>query len=353
MNVYAYVSILDALMKLGICYLIAIGGLDKLILYAIFLCLIQFVNILIYRGYCVVHFDETHYKPMWDKPILKEVIGYSGWNLFANSALALVTYGSTIMLNMFFTSAVVTAMAISNQVHGASLQFVNSFRTAVNPQVVKKYAMGDFVGSRRLLLSSAKYCFFLMLLIVVPLFLLTNELLQLWLKEVPPYTIAFVQITIVTCLFQVLDTSFYTALYAKGQIRENAMFSPTVLFLMFPVVYVLFKMGGSPLCISWGLFVAYAILALIVKPFLIIRIAGYSWSDILSVFISCVKVAMVSIPIPCLVSAFVLNETNSLVRFMITVAISILSVSISVWFVGLDEDTRVKIVCFVKQRFYK
>lgn len=352
MSVYAYVSILDALLKLGICYLIAIGGFDKLILYAIFLFIIQVVNILIYKGYCVARFEETLYKPMWDKPILKEVIGYSGWNLFANSALALVTYGSTIMLNIFFTSAVVTAMAVSNQVHGASLQFVNSFRTAVNPQIVKKYAMGDYLGSRRLLLSSAKYSFFLMLIIVIPLYLVADELLHLWLKEVPPYTTAFVQITIATCLFQVLDTSFYTALYAKGQIRENAMCSPTILFLMFPIVYVLFILGGSPLCISWGLFFAYGVIALIIKPVLIIKIAGYLWSEILSVFIVCVKVSMISIPIPWLMNAFVLNEVNSLIRIMIIVGISILSVSLSVWLVGLDKDTRVKIVDFVKRCFF-
>lgn len=354
MSVYAYMCIIEAFLKLGICYVISVGGIDRLVLYALLLCFVQGTITLLYRQYAVRRFEETHYKPMWDKGILKDVLGYSGWNLFANSALALITYGSNILLNMFFTSAVVTAMAVSNQVNGAALHFVNSFRTAANPQIVKKYAIGDFDGSKRLLLISTKYSFFLMLLLAMPLFFVAKEVLHLWLKDVPDYTTIFVKLTIATCLFQVFDTSFYTALYAKGRIKENAMFSPSVLFLLFIVVYFLFKNGGSPLCLSWGLLTAYAILGLVVKPTLIIKIAGYKWSEILRVFFDCIKVFIISSIIPVIFYMFSGNFIHSeLINAFIIVAVSILSVCVTVWTIDLSHEMRLKIIAFIKLKLKK
>lgn len=353
MNVYAYVSIIDVILKLSICYLLKIGGIDKLVLYAVLLCVVQFGIAMIYRTYCVRKFSETHYKPTWDWGILKGVLSYSGWNLFANTALALVTQGANVLLNMFFNSATVAAMSISNQVNVAAQQFVNSFRTAANPQIVKKLAVGDNEGSKRLLLVSTRFSFYLMLLLALPIFLLSKELLAIWLKEVPAYTNIFVRITIVTCLFQVFDTSFYTALYAKGRIKENAMISPSILFVLFPIIYVLYKMGCPPTALSWGLLCAYSILGLIVKPVLIIKIADYRWKDILDVFWDCFKVASISTIIPCVLYRFsncLFSGTIS--KFIILGFISVLSVSLTVWFVGLTSEWRHKSVQFIREKLH-
>ncbi len=353
MSVYAYMCIIEALLKLGICYVITVGGMDKLVLYAIMLCVVQGTIALLYRQYAVKRFHETHYKPMWDKAILKDVLGYSGWNLFANTALALITYGSNILLNMFFSSAVVTAMAVSNQVNGAAQQFVNSFRTAVNPQVVKKFAAGDYEGSRNLLLNSTKYSFYLMLLLALPLFLVTDDLLSLWLKEVPVYTTFFVRITIATCLFQVFDTSFYTALYAKGRVKENAMFSPSVLFILFIVVYFLFRNGGSPLCLSWGLLASYAILGLLVKPLLLINICGYQWKEILIVYYDCFKVFVVAIIIPYILYRYVgYCFQSNFIKDVVLVLSSLLCVSTTVWRIGLSAKTRLQVISFFKAKIH-
>ena len=351
MNVYAYASILDVVLKLGICYLLYIGGIDKLILYAGLLCTFQICIALIYRLYCKRNFSEVRYKPIWDRSILKEVLGYSGWNLFANTALALVTQGANILLNMFFTSATVTAMSISHQVNSAAQQFVNSFRTAANPQIVKKYAVGDLKGSQRLLLTSTKFSFYLMLLLAMPIFLVSEELLAIWLKEVPEYTIIFVRITIVTCLFQVFDTSFYTALYAKGRIRENAIISPTILFLLFPIVYLLYKNGAPPTSLSWGLLVSYALLGLFVKPMLIIKITGYRWKDILKVFWDCLKVVAIAAIVPLILAYFANDLFDSIfAKFIVLVLVSVMSVGITVWFIGLTPTLRSKALSFLRSK---
>lgn len=351
MGIYAYVGIVDVILKLAIVYMLNIGGIDKLVLYSILIGLVSLIMALFYGIYSMKRFDETRTGLILDMTIMKEVLGYSLWNLFANCALALKNQGSIILLNMFFSPAVVTARAVANQVNMAAFHFITNFRTAATPQIVKRYAVEDYEGSKNLLLSSTKYSYYMMLLLALPIFLVAPQLLELWLGQIPPYSVIFLQLTIVASLFQVFDSSFYTALYAKGQIRENAMISPTILFVSFPVVYVLFRLGYSPVVYAWASLVSYAILALFVKPILLIKIVNYTWSDIIGVFIPCITVTIASSLLPLLLymrEDFL--SDNIYIRFALLVLFSVACVLITIWLVGITSTEKKKIIEFVKSK---
>lgn len=351
MGIYAYIGVVDVILRLAIVYMLDIGGIDKLVLYSILMGLVSLILALFYGIFSMKKFDETRTRLILDRAIMKEVLGYSLWNLFANSALALKNQGSIILLNMFFSPAIVTARAVANQVNMAVFHFITNFRTAATPQIVKRYAVEDYDGSKSLLLSSTKYSYYMMLLLALPIFLVAPQLLELWLGQVPPYSVIFLQLTIIASLFQVFDSSFYTALYAKGQIRENAMISPTVLFISFPVVYFLFRLGYSPEAYAWVSLVSYAILALIVKPILIIKIVDYTWSDIIRVFIPCFKVTIVSCILPLF---FYLREDlladNIFIRFGFLVLLSAACVLIAIWLVGVNSTEKIKVIKFIKSK---
>lgn len=354
MKVFAYVSIIEAISKLIIVYMLLIGKIDKLILYAILLFIIQVSILSFYRIYCAKHYEEARFHLGINRPIFKEIIGFSGWSLFANSAIALNNQGILLLLNMFFAPAVVAARSISIQVEMAAYHFMTNFQIATVPQIVKKYAQGDYDGSKILLLEMTKYSFFLMLLLAVPIFLSAEQLLSLWLGTVPPYTVVFLQIIIIQSLFQVFDTSFYKALYAKGQLRENALISPSCLFVNFIIVYILFKLGCSPVALSWSTAVCYAIIGLIVKPILLIKIVDYKWSDMLSVIWPCLKVFVLSIIIPVGVSIYIKgNDLSQLESFVIIVLTCILSVACVVWFIGLTAGMRLKLIGVVKRKLHR
>lgn len=339
MGAYAYLSIFDCSAKLLIVYLLAIGGLDKLITYASLILLLQVGIWFYYNHYCTSRFEETKFNFFFDKSIFKRIFGFSSWSLFAQGAIALNSQGILLLLNMFFDPAVVAARSISIQVNMAANQFVSNFRTAVNPQIVKRYAANDKEGSKHLLLASTKYSYYLMWTICLPLCLLAKPVLELWLVEVPDYTVIFLQLILVQSLFQVFDTSFYTGLYAKGQLRENALISPTVLFIVFPVIFLLFKMDYSPVSLSWCMLLAYALLGFIIKPLLLIRIVNYTWADIWQVFRPCLIVTIVSLPIPLLVNYFWISLDNLWQDFLLLL-ISIVCVGLSVWFCGLKRTMR-------------
>ncbi len=348
MSIYAYMSIFEVSAKLLICYLLTIGGFDRLMMYATLLLGVQVGVMGFYRFYCTRHFEEARYSFSFDKKIFKEIAGFSGWSMFANASIALNSQGVLILLNMFFTPAVVAARAISLQVNMAANQFVSNFRQAANPQIVKKYAAGDYEGSKHLLLESTKYSYYMMYLIALPVCLLAYPLLKLWLGVVPNYTVPFLQLVIVQSLFQVFDTSFYTALYAKGRLRENALTSPTLGFMIFPITYVLFKLGYSPLVLSWTSLVVYAILGIIVKPCLIIKIVDYKCSEIWSVYRSCIVVTLVSLPVP--ITIYRLLDTSELLNFIIVGFVCLLSIGITVFFFGIDIAMRKKVVDAVMKK---
>ena len=193
-----------------------------------------------------------------------------------------------------------------------------------------------------------------MLILSLPICLVAEPLLQLWLGQVPEYSVIFLQLAIITSLFQVFDASFYTALYAKGRIRENALISPTLGFLAFPITYILFRIGCSPTSLAVILLINYAILGLVVKPILLIKIVDYTFSDILKVFRPCFGVSVVGTIVPLILYIYRGNIfPGPLLQFVCLSVISILSVSVTVWFVGLERDMKDKLQTIIKSKFKK
>ena len=351
MSVFAYMSIIEVSAKLGIVYLLSIGSYDKLKLYATLLFIVQVGLICIYRLYCSQHFKEAVYRFVFDKAIFKEIAGFSGWSLFASSSTALNSQGILILLNMFFEPAVVAARSISIQVNMAASQFVDNFRTAANPQIVKKLAAGNLIGSKRLLLASTKYSYYMMFIICFPVCLLAHPLLKIWLGVVPDYTVIFLQIIVIQSLFQVFDTSFYTALYAKGRLKENALISPTLGLIRFPIIYFLFKAGYSPVALSWASLLTYAILGLVVKPILVVKIANYYWRAVWNVFKPCLLVTMAALPVP--VFLYYVIGVDSISHSIFIGFITVIIIILSIYWIGVDMLTKQKVWLYVKRRFRK
>lgn len=353
-DIYAYMSIADVISKLLIVYFLGVSNWDKLIFYAFLLCCIQISIAFYYRFYCVKNFRESKYKFIYDKTILKNILNFSGWSLFANFTIALNAQGTTIITNMFFNPSVVAARAIALQVNMAAMQLVGNFRTAVNPQIVKRYASGDEVGSRELLLNSTKYSFFLMFMLAVPIILLAEPLLQIWLGQIPEYSVIFLQLVVIESLFSIFDSSLYMALYAKGQLKENALISPVVGLIRFVIVYFLFQNGFSPVALSWAGIACYFVLGLIIKPILLHKIVNYPLKEIRRVFTSCFQVVAVSVPL-VMGAYYVINllHYSLYFNFLLVTLTCTLIISISVYYCGINQETRKKVYSYFKIRILK
>lgn len=354
MNMYAYTGIIEVLLRLAIVYALTIVPGDKLKWYASMFFVISMGMRIFYRWYCTTRFEECKLQFKFDKAVFKPIVKFSGWQLFANIAIALNNQGILILLNMFFSPAVVAARSISLQVNSTASRFMSNFRSAANPQIVKSYAAGDYVRSKSLLLESTKYCYYLMLMMTVPVFLLSYELLYLWLGQVPEYTDIFLKLVMIQGLFQIFDTGLYTAIYANGNIKPNALTSPTIGFLAFPITYMLFSMGFSPIALSWVFIIVYGILAFLQKPIILVKVCGYKWSDFVPLYWSCLKVTIVSFIAPFVVRNYMDSQTdNSYIVFFVVGFVSVFGVAITVWYIGIDNNIRTKVIEFIKGKIHR
>lgn len=352
LKIYAYVSLVEVSIRLAIAFAISVSPYYRLELYAIMLCCNQLFVILIYRVYCYRHYMESHFsRKLINFELLKPVVAFSSWSCFASLAISLANQGTLLLLNTFFSPAVVSARVIALQVNSAAQQFLDNFRTAVNPQIIKKFASGDYAGSQRLLLTSTRLSYFLMLVLAIPIIILAEPLLNFWLTDVPEYSVAFLQWSMVQSLFAVFDSSLYVALYAKGQLRENALLSPSLLFLAVPLEYILFVYGHSPMVVAYLLIGVYATLGLIIKPILTCCIADYRYADIFRMFARCGVVTILS-----LISVYLLTsgiDVNTYHGFLEICVITVISNVVIILCFGVKKDERGMMLKTVRKKFAK
>lgn len=241
MKVYALVSILEALLKLSVVFLLIYFGSDKLIIYAILTFIVAFIIRLIYQIYCRNKFAESKYNFEYDKVYFKELISYSGWNLFGSIATMVRGQGNNIILNLFFGTVVNAAYGLTSQVQNAVSMFVNNFQMALNPQIVKSYAKGNFKQNHQLIFQGSKLSFFLLFIIVCPIWFNIDFILSIWLKNIPEYTPIFIQLILIHLLIDCISGPLMVGAQATGKIKWYQIVVGTLLFLNLPISYLLIK----------------------------------------------------------------------------------------------------------------
>lgn len=348
MDLYAYMAIVDILLRLGIATSLFYWGGDKLIFFAALL-LIQSVGIMMfYRFYCSFKFKEAVFKLHIEKSLFKQIASFSAWNFVYQFVYSLNAQGTTILMGAFFSPAIVAAKTISVKVNQMTTQFIGTFRQAMNPQIVKLYAAGEMEEFKKLTLQSGKFSFFIMWIMTLPVCLLAPQLLGYWLKEVPAQADFFCILIMVDSLFWLFDCSFNQGIIAAGDIKANAIYSSILNFLRFPIIYIIYKLGGEAV---WAFYISIGfgtIIGCVLKPWLLIKQSQFMWSDFLSVYWQCFKIVIISVIVPFVVNQYM--PQHSFIQFIVMGVISVLSAMITIYWGGLDKITRKKINTIIKQK---
>lgn len=292
MSAFAYISIYEAVMKLIIVLVLMTNYIDKLILYSVLLLCIQISIRLIYTKYCHRHFEESKVDMLYDKKLFLEIISFSGWNLWGNLAAALYTQGVNIVLNIFFGPIVNAARGISVTVQSAVQQFATNFQTAINPQITKSYASGNNDAMYTLVCRSSKFTFILLYAISLPILVETRFVINLWLGQVPNYTVNFIRLMLCICLVDAMANPFMTAAAATGKIKFYQLAISGILLLILPISYIVLWMGYAPesvfivhLLIT---FLAYIVRLFIVRSMINISLVFYFRSVLMPSCIVCI-----------------------------------------------------------------
>lgn len=243
---FAYFSIIEVLLKLLLAITLLHLENDKLITYAVMMLFCQAMMTFCYYYYCHRYFEESQYRFYWNKDKFKEVLAYSGWHQLGALSVIARNQGVSILVNMFFNPVVNAGRAISLQVTAATDSLSNNFFVAAKPQIYKYYAQGEVENLHRLIFRSTKVCFFLIIVIAIPLIVNCNYVLSLWLKDVPAYAVLFTQLSLVNAIIDSTNGPAIAAALATANIKKFEIITASLMILNLPISYIVLQMGGRP-----------------------------------------------------------------------------------------------------------
>ena len=348
MDIYAYISILEVLLNLGIVYLLNLTSIDKLGLYSCLLFLLNVSVTFAFYIYCRTKYKESKFSFFWNRTMFMEFFNYSLWIVIGSLAGLLRGQGLNILLNIFFGPTINAARGIAYQVHSAINQFVNNFYTACRPQITKLYATGKQDSMMTLVFSSSRICYMLTFLFALPIFIETPFILQLWLGDIPNYTILFTRLVLVTILIETISYPFQAAVSATGRIKWYQIITGGLTILTLPAAYTFLYYGYNPEVV----FYVTIFFALIAQLLRIVFMKKLLQMSIIS-YLKNVIVPMVLVSTTALLIPFIFYLISDKTRHasILIIGVSMISVFVSGGLFGVTKEEK-KIVRLKLKQLY-
>ena len=338
MAAFAYTTMAEAILKLGILYIIPFSHVDGLIQYGVYLLIISILVFTIYYTVCRLKFKEIRFRFVKEKKYYREITHFASYNFLGSCSAILENQGINILLNIFNGVTVNAARGFATQIGVALSKFISDFTTALNPQITKSYAQGDIETTKKLMFKGAKFAFLLYWLFALPIIIHTPLILLLWLKDVPNYTCTFVRYALITALINTIATPITTCAFATGDIKKLSIWLGGIRLMTLPLAYLAMTYNLGPVS-------AYQIVLVTDSLLLFIRISIVSemictpkrdfFSNILYHILPIVIItSVVSILFS---SYYVVDSISKLVLFTL---ISISSSIILIYILALDEKEK-------------
>jgi O-antigen/teichoic acid export membrane protein len=352
MNIYAYVELLNAFLKLGIVYLLVLFSADKLILYAALSLSVAFSIAMIYRIYCIHHFNEAHLQWRLDKSILFPMVKFSGLDLYGNASVLAMSQFRNILINLFFGVTCNAAVSVATAVHSAVSSLVASISQAFRPQIIKQYAAGNIELMRNVMQNSVTFSVLAISIMVIPIMLRTDYIINLWLGQVPLYTVSILRCLIVNAPVQMLLNAPVTAIHATGNIKRISFYSGTV-YLVNPLfVWLAFHLG-APVWSAYILAMLVSITVLIFDLYFVkVQIPTFPIRSLVAQMLRLSAVFVAALVLTDIIDKWLLPRDTflSLIAVILIGAVCIFAIA---WCFALSVQQKKVIVSYAKNYCHK
>ena len=350
MSAFAYISIVEVLLKLLLAILLPHLLYDKLILYAIMMLSCQIVITLYYYTYCRKNIAESKYTFYWDKNRFREILSYSGWHLIGALSVIIKNQGVNILINTFYSPIVNAGRAIAFQVTTATDSLSNNFFVAAKPQIYKYYAQKDYEELHKLILRSSKVCFLLILIIAVPLLINTNAVLSLWLKDVPSYAVLFTQLALINAIVDSMNGPAIASALATANIKKFEIITGALMILNLPISYLVLKMGAIPE-VTIIVSIVISLITIIIRAFILKELIFLSVIEYIQrTFLPLMFVGIISGMLSYGISLFF---TDGVFHIVVTSLISVCIILIFFYSICLSRGEKIVISNFIKDKIKK
>lgn len=350
MSAFAYISILEVGLNLMIALCLLKADTDRLILYAALFFCVQGIISMTYGIYCRRHFSEARYKLEINTGLFKEMFSYSAWNIWGSLASVCGTQGINILLNIFFGPAVNAARGVAVQVQAAVNKFATNFQMALNPQIIKYYAIGERDNMHTLICRSSRFSYCLMFCISLPIFFEADMILGLWLKEVPQYASIFVKFVLCVSLINATANPLMTAAQATGKIKIYQAVLGGIQIAVLPTAFMFLKLGGHPasafLVEIVIYFIAFIVRILMVRGMIQLQVKTY----FKNVLMKCLAVTLIATIFPCIIN---IKLDESIGTSFIVCCSAIVSAVISSLVIGTTQIEKKVLLSKLKKNIYE
>ena len=348
MQIYAYVSIVEAIMKLGIVFTLMYLPWDKLELYGMLIFLVSVITAVIYILICNRKYKECQFRHLyWDKYLLNEVVGFTGWTLFGQVTSVMRHQAVTILLNQIFNPMIVAAKSVATNITNNINVFSNNFNVGLYPPIIKSYAVGDKNEMFKLIFRGSKITFFLIWIFALPLFLEMEVILHVWLKNPPPDAVLFTRLALIEVLINSISTPIATAARAPGKMKMYELTLGSIQVVIFIFSLIILILGAPAYSVFIVAIVAnlimFVVRLLIVRSLIGIRLRLFY--DKVAFPIS--KVCLFS-TLPAILIYWILPK--GFVFTCISILLSIVVACVNMFFLGLEKLERAKIQTIIEKK---
>lgn len=247
MGAWAAISIVQVVFNCFAAYSLGhFAEINRLIIYAIFTFFIQLVVQVLYVFYCRVKFSNIKYKRHIDKRLVREMAKFAGASSASGILQMVISQGLVLVINWTYGVAVNAVYNIGLQVKNAVLSFGLNINKAVQPQITKTYASGEFERHEKLVYSGSKMGAYMIMFILFPFCFHSHIIMKLWLGNVPPYASEFAVAFVFQSLLYASFEPFRAAVLATGNVGKFFIYSEIIHLVVLPLAYWTGTVNDTP-----------------------------------------------------------------------------------------------------------
>lgn len=338
MSAYAYLSILEVMLKLLIVYLIKVVDGDHLTIYALLNFIVSVLIRIAYIIYSKLCFEEAIFARKYiDKQKFKQMFSFSSWSIVGNLGYILHTQGMSIVTNIYFNTAINAAQGIANQVNSAVTSFTTNFQVALNPQIVKAYAAKELESMHQLIFRGCKFSYFLVLIFTIPIVVEAPQILNIWLTTIPPDTVEFVRLILIVTLINSFSNIMSVAQGATGKVKSYQIVLTSLSLLHIPFAMLFFELG-FPAYYGTVVYIFLSLILMTTRVLFVTKSVGLKLSKFAKeVCLPTILVSIMSFTLSVLIHKVL---PNTILGFVISCVLSVCIILIIVYLLGLNKAER-------------
>ena len=243
MGAFAYIDIINVVLKLLILFIVEYASFDRLIFYGLLVLCIQLLTRVLYTSFCHRHYNECHFKYVWNKFLIKEMTLFSSWIFLSSICSVLTNQGLSLLYNIFFGVVANAAIAIGNQVRSAILKLTGNITISFGPQLVISYASNQRDKVDKIWTVGSKFTFGLFAALAIPVIIDADYILSIWLVNPPKYTTLFVRLILIENLVGALTPFSSSVIRATGDIKYFEIVTNVMNLIALLLIYVCLRLG--------------------------------------------------------------------------------------------------------------